>query len=241
MSQDIQTLIQNSQLKPNEKAYLNDRIKGMDMLEILKLRRSLLAREYPEALKGFQLMKQSFVNLENNKFEEEKKGFLKQVADLVSGTKNNKKVLSNSILVQPGLLGGPIPQAIEDPQVKPLIKLTDFYHPAQLGQIDLVHITFNNSSQNKDQVFSNFFSKLDEIFNKVPDIHTRRGYFMNYLQSPLFTNYLNTGLTALRHPELQPPKAVLNLLSQMNNTYLNRDQFKNAATLTAYIRNLCAL
>lgn len=238
---DIVYLIQNSQLTDGEKNFLLDRIKDMDMLQILKLRRSLLTGEYPEALKSFQLMKQSFVEIEKKNFEEEKKGFLKQLADMVSGTKNGKKILSNSILVQPGLLGGPVPQPIQDVQVRPLKTLADFYHPGQLGQIDLVHITFSGGAQNQGQVFGDFFRKLDEIFSKVSDINVRRGYFMNYLQSPLFTNYLNTGLTALRHTELQPPRAVLNLLSQMSSSYLNREQFKNAALLTAYIRNLCAL
>ncbi len=241
MSQDLVPLINNSGLKLNEKQYLLDRLPDMDMLDKLKLRRSLQAGQYPEALQGFQLLKQNFAKVEQENLEKEKKGFLKQVADLVSGSKNGKKVLSDSILTQTSLLGGPVPQLIEDHQVKPLNLLNDFYHPVQLGQLDLKHITFDTRNKNRDQVFNDFFRRLEDLFSRVPDINYRRRYFMNYLQSPLFTNYLNTGLTALRHPELRPAKSILNLLSQMNNTYLNRDQFKNAAYLTAYIRNLCGL
>lgn len=241
MSDQIRALIQNSNLKPNEKGYLLERLEHMDMLEQLKLRRSLQAGQYPEALQGLQLMKQTFVDVEKQNLEDEKKGFLKQVADLVSGSASGKKVLSDSILTQPGLLGGPVPQPIDGGQARNLEKLTDFYHPAQLGQLDIVHISFGQQPQSRDQVFNDFFKKLEEIFSRVPDINQRRRYFMNYLQSPLFTNYLNTGLTALRHPEMRPARAILNLLSQMNQTYLNREQFKNAAYLTAYIRNLCGL
>ncbi len=238
---NILTLIRNSNLLPNEKQYLIDRVKSMDMLQLLKLKKSLQLGQYPEALQGFQALKQNFLEIESKGLEEEKKGFLKQISDLVTGVKSTRKILSHSILTQPAILGGPVPQYIEDPTVRPLVNLGDFYHPVQLGHLDISHITFGVNAQNKNQIFSDFFQKLDTIFSKVPDLNIRRRYFMCYLQSPLFTNYLNTGLTVLRHPELQPPQAALNLLSQINPSYLNREQFNNAAFLTAYIRNLCGL
>lgn len=64
---------------------------------------------------------------------------------------------------------------------------------------------------------------------------------MNFLQSPLFSGYLNTGLTALRHPELEPSKIILNLLYQIDSNYLNNKQFVQAATVSNHLRGLCGL
>jgi|GEM_PF-961190 len=240
-NQDIQVLITNSNLLPNEKQYLLERLEQMDMLERFKLKHSLQTGQYPDALKSFHLLRENFVNLETKNLDQEKKDFLQQLKDLIGGHKSGKKIVSYSILTQPALLGTPIPKPIQDDTVKPLSKLTDFYHPVQLGYLDASHITIGLTEQNKTQVLNNFFEKLEQIFSKISDIAWRRGYFMNYLQSPLFSSYLNTGLTVLRHPELQPPQAALNLLSQLDSSYLNRHQFIDAANITNYIRNLCNL
>jgi len=238
-NQDIRDLIVNSNLLPNEKQYLLERLTQMDMLERFKLKRSLQTGQYPEALKSFHLLRENFVNLETKSLVQEKKDFLQQLKDLVGGRKSDKKVVSYSILTQPALLGTPIPKPVQDDTVKPLSKLSDFYHPVQLSYLDVSHITVGLTDQNRTQVFNNFFERLEQIFSKISDINWRRRYFICYLQSPLFSSYLNTGLTVLRHSELQPPQAALNLLSQIDPSYLNRQQFIDAANITNYIRNLC--
>ncbi len=238
-NQDIQSLITNSNLLPNEKQYLLERLAQMDMLERFKLKRSLQTGQYPEALKSFHLLRENFVNLETKNLVQEKKDFLQQLKDLIGGRKSDKKVVSYSILTQPALLGTPIPKPVQDDTVKPLSKLSDFYHPVQLSYLDVSHVTVGLTDQNRTQVFNNFFERLEQIFSKISDINWRRRYFMCYLQSPLFSSYLNTGLTVLRHSELQPPQAALNLLSQIDPSYLNRQQFIDAVNITNYIRNLC--
>ena len=240
-NQDVRFLITNSNLLPNEKQYLLERLEQMNRLEILKLKHSLQIGQYPEVLKSFHLLRENFVNLETKSLVQEKKDFLQQLKDLIGGRKSDKKVVSHSILTQPALLGTPVPQPIQDDTVKPLSKLSEFYHPVQLGHLDVSHITIGLTDQNKNQVFNDFFQKLDQIFSKISDINWRRRYFMCYLQSPLFSSYLNTGLTVLRHSELQPPQAALNLLSQIDSSYLNRQQFIDAANITNYIRNLCSV
>ena len=151
-----------------------------------------------------------------------------------------KKVISFSILGQAQLLGGPTPQAVTTDKVPVIQGLADFTHPAQLSQLQPSHVTFN-INDNTDQIIQTFIKKLDNVFEKIPSLNVRRCYFMNFLQSPLFGGYLNTGLTALRHPELEPPKIILNLLYQIDPNYLNNKQFVQAATISNHIRGLCGL
>lgn len=222
-------------LSPGDKSFLLDKLSQMSPFDKLKLKQSLMHGQAPAILQSLQLMRAKFFESEMPK----KQDMISQIAATVL-PKKPKKVLSASILTQPSILGGPIPQAPRNNNVRPLHSLSDFQDPNQLLMLNNNHVTFG-LNDNVDQIVQNFLLKLDQVFENIDNINMRRNYFMSFLQSQLFSSYLNTGLTALRHPELEPAKIILNLLYQINPNYLNNKQFRQAAIISSHIRSLCGL
>jgi hypothetical protein len=143
-------------------------------------------------------------------------------------------------LTQPNILGGQPPQAIRGENIRPLQRLEEFYHPGQLSMLSTNHINFGLNT-NTEQIIQNFLASLTDVFSRIDNVNLRRSYFMNFIESSLFVSYINTTLTAFRHPELQPPKIILNLLYQINQQYLNNKQFQVAAVISNHLRNLCGV
>jgi hypothetical protein len=232
----IQSLILKTPfLSAGDKSFLSEKVPMMSPLDKLKLRQSLETGVAPAILQQLQLTRAKFFDQEIPKPPDA----ISKVINAVLPPKP-KKVISFSILSQNQLLGGPTPQAITTDKVPAINTLADFNHPAQLSQLQPKHITFN-INDNGDQILQTFLKKLDTLFAGIPNLNVRRCYFMNFLQSPLFSGYLNTGLTALRHPELEPSKIILNLLYQIDSNYLNNKQFVHAATVSNHLRGLCGL
>jgi hypothetical protein len=236
MDQHIIELITKTPfLSPGDKSFLIEKIKQMNALDKLKLQQSLTHGQPPDILQSLQLIRAKF-------FESEKPKEPDLITKFTSAIlpKKPPKVVSTSILTQPQVLGTPPPQAITGENIKNLDSLSEFYHPAQLSLLSARHVTFG-LNDNPDQITQNFLKNLDKIFDKITNVNVRRGYFMNFIQSPLFGSYINTGLTALRHPELQPSNIILNLLYQINPNYLNNRQFTQASIISNHLRGLCGV
>ena len=80
-----------------------------------------------------------------------------------------------------------------------------------------------------------------EQHDKIPDINIKRSFFASFVNSPLFVSYLNSGLTAMRHPELEPRDVVLNTLHSVNDNYLNNRTFEMASIITNHLRHLSGI
>jgi hypothetical protein len=57
----------------------------------------------------------------------------------------------------------------------------------------------------------------------------------------MYTAYMNTGITALKNPDIEPRKIILDTLHQANRIYLNASQFEMASIITNHIRHLCGV
>ena len=86
-----------------------------------------------------------------------------------------------------------------------------------------------------------FYVKLDQLFELITDVNMKRAYFMMFLQSPMYACYMDTGMTALRHPEITPTALILNRLQHIHPKYLNTNQFQLASKICAHLRMLCAI
>lgn len=238
MDQELQGLItQTPLLTQIDKNFLLAIGPSMSALDKLKLKQALTA--------GLTANIQQFVTTFKQKFEQgdqqnqaaNSDGLLSR---FIPQQQPEKRILSQSILTQPNILGANPPQAVNDANIPPLNSLSQFSHPSQLALLQPTHVTFD-LNQNAEQNIQLFLQKMDTVMHNIEDIRIRRNYFMNFMKSPLFSAYLNTGLTALRHPELEPAKIILNLLYQINPNYLTNKQFQYAAVISNHLRGLCAL
>jgi hypothetical protein len=236
MDQQLISLItQTAFISPQDKDFLIEKLSGMSPLEKLRLRGALLSGQAPEILQSLQIMRAKFFAKETPK----KPDLIEQISNKISGNKA-PSVVAHSVLTQAAVLGSNAPQPVRGEQVKPLNNIQEFYHPGQLSMLNSNHITFGLNINN-EQVMQSFLSKLTSVFESIENVNIKRSYFMNWVESPLFTSYINTTLTALRHPELQPAKIILNLLYQINNQYLNNKQFQFAAVISNHVRNLAGV
>lgn len=234
-TQLIQLINQTPFLSIGDKSFLSDRVIEMSPLEKLKLERSLISQRPPDILQNLQVIRAKFFQAEKPPEED----VLGKITNAFAG-KKTKQVIAKSLVTDVNLLGSNPPQAVHGQAVNPLISLEDFYHPAQLSMLDQNHINFSLNS-NTEQIMQRFSNKIDEMFERIEDVNLKRAYLMNFLESKLFAKYINTALTALRHPELQPAKIILNLLFQINPEYLNSKQFSLAAVISNHLRNVCGL
>jgi hypothetical protein len=236
MDQQLLLLINQTQfLSPSDKSFLAERLNEMNALEKLRLRGALLGGHAPDILQSLQLMRAKFFSKELPK----KPDLLTRISNAFTGKKENQ-IIAHSILTQSTILGSNPPTAIHDKSLPLLQNLADFSSPGQLSMLNSSHVTLG-LNVNTEQIIQNFLEKLTTIFNQLDNINLKRSYFMNFVESPLFVSYINTALTALRHPELQPPKIILNLLYQINPQYLNNKQFQFAAVISNHLRNICGI
>lgn len=232
----IQQINSTPFITPEDKVFLIEKIPNIDENEKLQLRSSLLAGQAPPILRYLQSMKIKFYQAEQN-YHKPKQTIVQKVGEFFTGTKP-KKLLSASILTQPNLIGGTTPHSTKE-KVEPLRSLDSISHPAQLATITIKHITFSLDS-NSEQVVQKFIQATSKLFGSM-SIETKRSYLVNFIESPLFISYMNTGLTAMRHDELEPRKVALNLLHQINPSYLNNQQFEIASKVCHHIRSLAVI
>ena len=226
---------QSSHLTPSDKSYLISQISFIAPLDKLRLKHSLANGHAPAILDHLNIIRNKFANLEKPK---EPNPVIKVINTLFKPAA--PKIVSNSFLNQGILLGGMVPKLIPTGSITALTSLSQINSLEQLKILTSHHISFN-LNQNTDYEMQIFYQKISGLFSKIPSINERRSYFLNFLSSPLFKAYINTGLTALRHPELQPASIVLNTMYQIDAKYLNNKQFRLTANISTCLRGLCGL
>jgi hypothetical protein len=233
----------NPTLQQHEKDFLISRISKFDHLDKFKLKRFLLT-DSPEPIRDLyklirdKLLKQETEeNLEKQISQKQKPSEIaKNIFGKLAPREEIKKHVAISLLSNLEYLGGEIPLP---PQVrgKAFDTIDHFTSLDQLAQLDRNHVTFS-LEENPIIELQGFFKRISDLFNKIDDINKKRGYFRLFMRSPLFNAYLNTGITALRHTEIQPRKVVLNLIFQTDPTYLNSKQFEYTSSISAYLKAL---
>jgi hypothetical protein len=237
---DDQSLIQQINntpfISPADKAFLIEKLSQIDENEKLQLKSSLLAGQAPPILRYLQSIRIKFYQNEQN-YRKPKQTIVEKLGEFFVGSKP-KKLLSASILTQPNLIGGAVVQSTKE-KAEPLKSLDSISHPSQLSVITSQHINFTLDT-NSEQIVQKFMQATTRMFGSMP-IQTKRSYLVNFIESPLFISYMNTGLTAMRHDELEPRKVALNLLHQINPSYLNNRQFETASVICRHIRSLASI
>jgi hypothetical protein len=235
-----QLVQQTTYLNQGDKDFILQKIPEMSALEKMRLRGSLTSGEVPQILQNLQLLRAKFQEKEQPQ-EKSNQNFLDKLT-----SKFNKptkpQVVASSIFTKPDLLGTKTPLKPIRPKsdIQPLNSLTEIYHPAQLAFLHPNHLQFTNDNEAR-QALNSFSKKVEKIFDKIENVDVKRGFFMTFLQSTLFKAYINTALTAMKHQELTPRNAVLNLLYQIHQKYLNRQQFALAAEISHILRGVSGL
>lgn len=236
MNDKLRQLIQNTTfLSEGDKDFLISKLVQMSPLEKLRIQHALTVGKMPGILEELQKMRAKFYQESTPKETDVLSKIVQKILPPAP-----PQIQSFSIFSQPFLLGNSeVYKPIRTKNLS-LVDLSQFYDLEQLSLLKISHFNFDLSNLNS-QKFQNFLNLLEDLFESVPNIHVKRNYFINFLQSPLFTAYLHTGLTALQHTELQPRSVVLNTLYQIDSRYLNSQQFKAVATTCNFLRNLCGL
>lgn len=230
-------------LKDHEKDFLISRIGKFDHLDKFKIKRFLMIDDQVAIKDTYKVIRDKFLKQEATSSSEVAIPGVTNVTDAARNiakkmvTRDASGVpISASLLGNITYLGGVIPNP---PQVKgkTLDSLEYFSSLDQLSQLDRNHVTFS-LDENTAVILQSFLKKITSLFESIDDVTKKRGYFRLFMRSALFNAYLNTGITALRHTEIQPRKVVLNLIYQTDPTYLNAKQFEHTSTISAYLKAL---
>jgi hypothetical protein len=224
----------NHTLSRDDKSYLSQTIIKLNPLEKLKLKNTL-GTDDPVALR-------SMVELIKIKFPivvKPNTGFFGKISQFINPPKP-QKIVSPSILSNPISLGGPVPSPFPLGNTQPLQNTEQFFDLGQLGMLNQSHF-INGTEQQEDVNLQKFLEKIDNMFDQVSDTQTKRSYFASFVTSPLFNSYMNTGLTAIRHPEIEPREIILNTLHMTNNNYLDKRKFEIASIITNHLRHQCGI
>ena len=237
-SQKIIDIINNCTLPSGDKVFLLERVKKMNPLEALKLGNEILAGEVPFILADLHKIRTKLDNQENPKAPTGVAQILDSAINSVF-TPKAKAPVSLSILENIEYLGTPIAPVPTNPNIQNFAKLSDFEHLSQIAFLSPEHFVSLDELSN-NQLLKGVLDKLDKLMESIENVDIRRGYYLMFLQSKLFSSYISTGLTALRHPEYQPAEAILNLLHQLEaEKYLDNRQFQAVAILSSHLRTLC--
>jgi hypothetical protein len=233
--------IKNTQLlQAQEKEFLNTRLDKMDHLDKFKLKRYLIINDEKTIRETFRIIRDKIIR------DEKEKEFFAQnstnsnasklVNKLAPKQENNTIPVSISILSDVKYLGHDIDTP---PEVRgePFRRLEYFSNLDQLSLLESSHVTFSLDDE-VSVIIQKFLNKLTELFNNLDDIKLKRSYFRLFMRSSLFNSYLNTGITALRHVEIQPRKIALNLIYQTDPIYLNTNQFEYTSTISNHLKDL---
>lgn len=229
-------ILANSHLTDKEKTFLISSLPQLDKLETLKLTQNLASGNVPFLLKQVSWIKNQY----QSELDKEKPSTdpISKIVRNIFPPKERKPV-SFSLFSKPDRLGSKPSVAITSPApaITSLLEITD---PAQLKYISPLMID-DIENTNFQQELIRFLKKCELLFQKIDSIETKRNYFLTYMKSPLFSSYISTGLTAMKHDELKPRKISLNLLYQIDSKYLNSKQFKIASQITSHLREIVSL
>jgi hypothetical protein len=227
-----------------EKEFILTRMGRFDHLDKFKLKRYLLVNDEKTVRETYRVIRDKLQR------EEKEKEYLSQTSSNNAQVNQVKNIfdkyapkidrpqspISNSLLSDIEFLGHEIPMA---PQVRgqPFKNIDYFTNLDQLCLLESSHVTFS-LDDNVPIIIQKFLNKLTTLFDEIDDIMIKRSYFRLFMRSALFNNYLNTGITALRHTEIQPRKIVLNLIYQTDPIYMNANQFEYTSTISHHLKQL---
>jgi hypothetical protein len=231
----INTSIQaNSILNREDKTYLSQTLVKLNPLEKLKLKTTLDSDDSTALKSMVELIKIKFpIIVKTNT------GFFGKISQFINPPKP-QKIVSPSILSTPATLGGPVPTPFPIGNTLPYQNTNEFSDLAQLATLDQSHFIIGTEQQ-EDINLQKFLEKLDYFFDQIVDTQVKRSYFASFVTSPLFNSYMNTGLTAIRHPEIEPREIILNTLHLTNNNYLDKRKFEIASIVTNHLRHQCGI
>lgn len=228
------TITANRILSREDKSFLSQTIIKLNPLEKLKLKNTLDSDDSTALRSMVELIKIKFpVLIKPNT------GFFGKISQFINPPKV-QKIVSASILSTPATLGGPVPSPFPLVNIPQLQSTQEFSDLAQLAMLDQLHF-INGTEQQEDVNLRKFLEKLDNMFEQIADTQTKRSYFASFVTSPLFNSYMNTGLTAVRHPEIEPREIILNTLHTTNNNYLDKRKFEIASIITNHLRHQCGI
>jgi hypothetical protein len=234
--QDLIDLINSTTLLNNsDKDYLFLIFGQLTVLEKFKLKSSLAINETKSILVFLQLLKLKFPITTKAKGN----SIFDKINEFISPTPVVKPV-SESILTKSSEIGSSVPKPLIPKNKIFLDDLNKFDSLEQLLIISPEHLFVVNQDQ-AEIVLQRFLEKLDKMFDTISSMDFRRNWLATYLQSPLFISYMNTGITALKNPEIEPRNIILDTLHQANTSYLNKSQFEMASIITNHIRHLCGI
>jgi hypothetical protein len=126
------------------------------------------------------------------------------------------------------------------PRLTHLSDLGELKDAKQIFLLDSDAVT-RNLDQNVEQYISKFSQKLASTMAKI-DISEKRAFFLQFMQSPLFQKYINTGLSALNESNELTQDSILNTQAQQSpSDKLNKSQFSIAAKVVNEVRNACLI
>jgi hypothetical protein len=227
----IEAIKSTAIFQPQEKEFLITRIAKCDHLDKFKLKRYLMINDEKTVRETYRIIRDKILREEKDQEYTQanlnKNNKAKLVLDkFAPRVVKDKDPVSTSILSSIDYLGHEIPQP---PQLRgqPFKLLEHFSSLAQLSLLESSHVTFTLDD-----------NRLTSLFDKLDNINEKRGYFRLFMRSSLFNSYLNTGITALRHTEIQPRKIALNLIYQTDPIYLNSNQFEYTSIISEHLKNL---
>lgn len=230
-------------LSTTEKEFVLTRLTKFDHLDKFKLKRYLLINDERTVKEIYRSIRDKIIREEAGiQFLESQKGGNKNqklVEKLTPKPDTRNVPVASSVLSDIDYLGHEIPLP---PQVRgePFKELVFFSSLNQLSLLESSHVTFS-LDDNAIVLVQKFLNRLTELFGREVELKDKRSYFRLFMRSPLFNCYLNTGITALRHKEIEPRKIVLNLIYQTDPIYLNYNQFEYIAIISNHIKELVEL
>ncbi len=234
--QDLIDLINTTTLlNNNDKDYLFQIFGQFSVLEKFKLKSSLSINDTKSVLTFMQLLKLKFPIIVKPKGN----SIFDKIGEFINPTPTTKPV-SESLLTKSSEIGSSVPRPLVPNHSVVLNNLNDFSSLEQLLVLNPNHLIVVHEDQ-AEVVMQRFLTKLDQMFDTISLMDYKRNWLATFIQSPLFTTYMNTGITALKNPEIEPRKIILDTLHQANTAYLNSKQFEMTSIITNHIRHLCGV
>jgi hypothetical protein len=236
----LEQLSASSILQDSEKEFITTRLDKFDHLDKFKLKRYLAINDEKNIKETFRIIRDKILREEKEKEYLSQQSTAKKGAsgmfDKIAPKQQSTEPLSFSLLSDTKFLGHVIPKP---PEVRgqPFKILSDFSNLDQLSLLEPSHVTFS-LDDNVKLLIKGFFDRVEDLFDDISTLEEKRGYFRLFMRSTLFNSYLNTGITALRHTEIQPRKIALNLIYQTDPIYLNSNQFEHASSISKLLKQL---
>jgi hypothetical protein len=205
--------------------------KDLTPIEKFKIKSYLQLSQIGSLLTLMQVLKIRFP-------ETKKVTIFDKINNIFSKEQLPNKIIAPSILMDPKAFGNNFPQALRTDNIPAVTKIDQIQDLAQLGTFSQSQIEFE-PNQDENVILSRFYTKIDALIEKTPNLFVRKCVMATYLQSPLYIGYINTALTAFKHPEIEPRKVVLNLLHSANTNFLSSKEFEIASAITGHLRFVC--